>query len=1229
MKKKTRVTKAIVLFLLLQGTAYTDDLKITSDFINEDIIEYINTPGNESNVFVGSEKNDINFTNNAAIKISYEEKNIKSDSITSKGNGINIVELSNKVNIANNGLITGEAILTGGKTSASITGNGISSYNSNNSIGTITNDGLITGNVILTGGTDKADASTAGNGISSYGENNGSTIVSIINNGLVTGKADLVGGTADRNTYAFTFNAGNGISSYGDNTTSSIGAIENNGLLTGKADLVGGTSEIIILGESDAKVYSRVTGNGITSYSYGDSRIEYIMNKGIISGEVKLVGGTITSKNDAYAEGYSRAAGNGISSYSYNRTTPPPPPTPPAPPATNYNSSIGAIENNGLISGKAVVTGGNVKKDSTAGLFANSYASAIASGNGIISYSYYNNSSSIGDTINNGLISGYINATSGTKYGVKDYENIEFSGNGIAVNGNVSSTITNNGVIKGSQSAIAAGNITGIVNNYGVMAGRKIYSDGQEIYHSRFNNKNLGEITPVTENNYGVYIKLKEKPDVVLKINSLNINNQKTGKVLLDNDNDVVIESITNGSGGDSSGKTIINATKYGDAAQNNLDSYETISTNKTYANNIINGAGIKKGVLDITSGIVATLTDSVVNAYKTAVTLGDNSELRATNTIFNGGGLENKDIVIKGNDGDNIVTLLGDSIINGSIDLGDGNNKLTIGNEVQVNGSLNGGSDNDILNLGATSNVRLLTAKAASNLNIIHDITGFENINTNGNTTLFETVKVTGAKNITLESGSLLLRVDPSIKSADGKITGHALYGNNGILRSTGGDLVVGVNGLGEGTTISMGGTTITPETNDDWWKNTDHIRTNSLVLDGKLSADGKDINITVFEDIPDTSMPLNSQLNKVYRSIVTAGEIGKLSNTTLLEGKTRNVSLDRLLVVLDQIYANNPYAYTLKSSRDSLKLFEDNMSYLTIKPQKGEWIVQGKAIYTGVKNDSPSSVENNSGFDSGHRNYKTTTNTVGGLSTFEYGLSDKTSAGLVVGGNNQNVNFKGSSEIDGDSLYLGTFAKTEVDNFRFMGGLGYQYTSADADRSVSNKYDSFKTNEKYDINSFNAFVEAKYVYEGTQNWKIEPKTRLSYYYIDQESVNEGYKADQLSIGVDKANSKTADLEVGVDIVKTVLLEKGKLNNIFSLGVINTLGNDSKDLKGYVIGKDKNGSKFDIQGTELPRTSGKAGYNLELEQSSGMIYTAGVSLEFAEDYNRNVNATVGIGYKF
>ncbi|MEG0584595.1 MAG: autotransporter domain-containing protein, partial [Cetobacterium sp.] len=844
--------------------------------------------------------------------------------------------------------------------------------------------------------------------------------------------------------------------------------------------------------------------------------------------------------------------------------------------AANGTASIESLNNTGIIQGDyGIRLQNNAKNNPEKSIINNLTNAGIISGEsaGVI---IYGNNPSINRLINNGVISSQNNAIRLSQL----YQTQEQG----------QANIYNSGVIKGNASTIQnstnSGSVAGEVKykNDGIFVGKNIFTG----------------INGVKDGS-GVEILIDSNGNVT------NIENGIGGKVTLE----------------DGTTKVVIN----GDIDGN--DSY-TISNGINYENNIINGAGITEGTLIVKGE--TSINNSIVNGYNTAVYLDDSSQLIATNTTFNGGGLANDIAVIKGSSGDNIANILEKSIINGTVDLGAGNDTLTIANTVQINGKLDGeAGDQDTLNLGE---IQIAKATDSPNLNILHDINGFESINTKGNITLFETVNVTGAENITLESGNLVLRVDPTV-TVDGKVTGHALFGNNGTLTSNGGNLVIGLNGLGEGAVVSMGETTITPETNDSWWKDTDHIKTNSLVLDGKLSADGKDINITVLESIPlEPSIPvlpiyppvespivvdsfLYEKLNKVYQSIVTAGEIGNLANTTLLEDKTYNESLAGLLTILDQIYANNPYAYSLKSSRDSLKLFEDNLTYLTIKPKKDEMIVQGKAIYTGVKNDTSDSGKNYYGFDTGHRNYKTTTNTVGGLATFEYGLSDNTSVGFVFGGNNQDVKFKGSSKIKGNSLYLGTFAKTDIRNFKFMSGVGYQSTSADVDRKVSNRYDSFSTGDKYDINSLNAFIEAKYVYNAEQNWTVEPKVRLSYYYINQDKVNEEYTPGQISMKTDAVNSKTTDVEVGVDFVKSLYLNNGKLKNILSLGVINAIGDKSKELNGYIVGKEKDGKKFDIQGVELPKTSGKVSYNLELEQTNGMIYTAGVSLEFAKDYNR------------
>ena len=1036
----------------------------------------------------------------------------------------------------------------------------------------ITNIGVISGRF--------ADTSTfydSGNGI------NAKNIGEISNSGIISGIAVASSGSAD---------SGNGIFS-----NDSIGNVNNSGIIRGVAQ---GTNGSYNGSGINAKDIGNVNNSGIISGAERGAGIKsgslgYVSNNGIIS--------ATSDSNSFESDGLYLIFGKSSS------------------------TTLGYVSNNGIISG----------------------SSMSASGSGISMFDFSFNQINIGNLSNSGIISGFTStsAISGTPFA-----------NGISLVGSNSITvgsINNSGIISGSSTSISGTSGNGIyskqnigdIENNGLIKGTNLAINST--FNSLSNNGILaGKIitySPYTNN--GITITLDNIGNIT------NIENGLGGETLLENGTKKV---VINGQRYDENNHTT-------DQANLAKDSYITANGNN-YENNIINGAGINKGALVVKAG--TSINDSIVNGYNTAVYLENSSQLTATNTIFNGGGLKNDVAVIKGSTGDNVASISGASIINGAVNLEDGNDTLAIANTVQINGDLNGGLGKDILNLGETS-----ITKVTPNLNILHNITGFENINTNGKITLFETTKITGADKINLESGNLVLRVDPTI-TANGKVTGHALYENNGTLISNGGNLVIGLNGLGEGTIISMGGTTITPDTDDSWWKDTDHIKTNSLVLDGKLSADGKDINITILESIPlepsnpapieppskppveidppitpptepepPVNPPINPEapivvdsllyekLNKVYQSIVTSGEIGSLANTTLLENKTYNESLGGLLTILDQMYANNPYAYTVKSSRDSLKLFEDNMSYLTIKPKKDEMVVQGKAIYTGVKNDSGAYGKNYYGFDTGHRNYKITTNTVGGLATFEYGLTDKTSVGVVLGGNNQDINFKGSSKIKGNSLYLGTFAKTDINNFKFMGGVGYQYTSADADRKVSNRYDSFSTGDKYDINSLNAFVEAKYVYNAEQDWTVEPKVRLSYYYIEQDKINEGYTPGQISMRTDKINSNTADVETGVDFVKSLYLNNGKLKNILSLGVINTIGDKSKELNGYILGKEKDGKKFDIQGVELPKTSGKVSYSLELEQTNGMIYTAGVSLEFAKDYNRNVNATIGIGYKF
>ena len=1063
----------------------------------------------------------------------------------------------------------------------------------------ITNNGAISGYYKNIDGQEKVTLGL-GNGIISYSgtevvsdinRDNVSHIGEIVNSGIISG-FNHNNNSKNSEDKVIKINAsGNGILSYG--YKASIDTINNSGVISGS--------------NIDDSYYDRtMSGNGIVvanSLREGNkSIINEIINNGVISGFNINNSTTIDSGKWNHNSG----SGNGIFISSLFKA--------------ESSSLLKNVLNNGIISGFSI---NDFEPEVEGSLRAHSGV-----GNGISTFGQYNE---IKNVINVGVISGYDNKN----FSLNQFGNIvrPSVGNGISIgdrrglNDGIE-TIINNGLIKGSNSAIR-GDFNEVINN-GILA---------------------GQIPTVSS------VGLESSKDT---INTSDVINKGVLITLIKDNPEDGISKIVNGTGGitqiDGIDKTIVNAPISG------TDSSITSTALTSNKNIIVNGAGISKGALVVNSNF--TLDDSIINGYNSAVYLENDSNLVATNNTFNGGGLKNDVAVIKGSDGNNSLTLNGNSTVNGKIELGAGDDSLVISHGIQINGSLNGGVGNDSLILGTST-----VAKNSSNLNILHDISNFESINTNGDITLFETTKITGANEININDGNLLLRVNPTVKDDTGKIIGHALYENNGTLTNTNGNLVIGVNGTGENSVISMGGTTIDPSiNNNNYWEDSDRLITNSLVLDAKLDSNG-DINITVLEALPIIPQPptepenpqpptyisptLYTKLNKIYKSIVSAGEIGKLANTTLItnvngdsyletvnnsqatraimsiDEKSPKESLAQLLTILDQIYANNPYAYTLKSSRDSLKLFEDNLSYLTITPKHGETIVQGKAIYTGVRNDSHSSGKNYHGFDTDHRSYKTTTNTYGGIATFEYGLNDKVSTGITLGGNNQNINFKGSSKIKANSLYLGAFAKSNINNFKLIGGIGYQYTSADSERGIANKYDSFKTDDKYDINSLSAFVEGKYTYNLRDNWSIEPKIKLSYYHINQNEVNEGYDPQALSMRANKATSDTTDIEVGTDFIKTINLKNGELKNVLSLGVITTTGDRDKEISGAILGAQNNGAEFDIQGVELPKVSGKVSYNLEYEQTNGMIYTAGVSLEFSKDYNRNFNTNLGIGYKF
>ena len=367
---------------------------------------------------------------------------------------------------------------------------------------------------------------------------------------------------------------------------------------------------------------------------------------------------------------------------------------------SNQTGEITTINNTGIISGKS--TG---KRNSGYGIY------------------IYGSSGEITTINNTGIISG--KSTSNDGYGICNSR------------GTIGA-INNTGVIYGKSWAInnSSGAINK-VNNYGILV-----SCGSSTINGVNNKNNKGLIFGVTSaGTYTAtdYDHFGQTYDVEETINSIT----KKYKVI-----NAKAEGTENNITGTESLKLKNGTLTNGDSPT--ID----ISSDERY---ILNGI---TNTLEV-SGKNNELNDSVINAYKTAVVMGSNdSTLILNNTVVNGG-LSGNDPTISVTGNKNILTIQGNSVVNGTMESTGENNTLNLYGK--INNNLN------------KSNNRY----EATSMNILNDISGFTNINIDNNVTFFEDVKVTGTEKVTVaETGTLNLRLKNtgSEETVDGKPIQKAL---------------------------------------------------------------------------------------------------------------------------------------------------------------------------------------------------------------------------------------------------------------------------------------------------------------------------------------------------------------------------------------------------------------------------------------------------------------------
>ena len=308
------------------------------------------------------------------------------------------------------------------------------------------------------------------------------------------------------------------------------------------------------------------------------------------------------------------------------------------------------------------------------------------------------------------------------------------------------------------------------------------------------------------------------------------------------------------------------------------------------------------------------------------------------------------------------------------------------------------------------------------------------------------------------------------------------------------------------------------------------------------------------------------------------------------------------------DSIYSNGVYSETVKMAMDTLRMNEDAVLSLGGKPEEGKWTAQGKMLFSRTEYDRTGVI----------RDFGVETKTAGLLGVLEYGVSEKSSVGFAFSGSKQDLDMKKAS-ADGDAFYFGVYGKQDVNNFKLTAGLGYQLDKIDADNNVM-----VSTGDKYDSKAFSGYAQGKYVINAGNDVTVEPKLKLALTRLTQESAKDKH------FEMEKVEATTFDTEVGVDLVKTVKLESGKMNLLAGISYTRSMGDTDNKFKGNFVGTDgTKGERFDVLGANLGENTLKINIGAEVEKDNGFFYNGGLNYKFDNEDRETFGATIGAGYKF
>ena len=1213
-KRGRNITIGAVVGMLLSCTvAMGADVTATELEITKDTNGNIEFKDESGDSFTPKSKNDPytdnnwnadtkTYTNNSVISGKNEVADPSSDIYEAA-----LKVTSSEINLVNNGVIKEEVTVTG---TTSKKGYGYGIYIASDLDGTLTNNGEIAGN-----------GNYKGYGI--YVEN---LKGNLINNGEIVG-------TSTENDDGYGIYVGN-----------LAGELINNGTITGAGDKFFGYGIYL----KDLTLTGKLTNNGViigngTSASVGKDFGYGIWINSDLTGNLTnngaITGFGIGTGTSSDFSGYgiwinSDLTGNLTNNGAITGT------------GKNVGYGIrtgnlaGELTNNGKITGTVTgtTTGRNlsygIRMGNLAGELTNNGKITVTS-TGSVSSNESNNGYGIyakdltGNLTNNGAIT---STSTGTGSGIGSN-----NGYGILLTSSTPelthSNITNTGVIYGSTSAINinSGTLEDLYN-YGLLV-----TGGTDVIS--------GTVTKL--NNYGLAFKVDDSGNYSAS-NTTDANGNSDfsnfGTISTEGEYTVVNAKVKNNNANDIGGTESLTLeegklTYYNSKETSNK--VESISPDKKY---VLNGI---TNTLEV-SGENNRLNDSIVNAYETAVVMGDNSMLTLDNTVVNGGmkadpaDSDGKIISTVNIECDgSALTVKGDSVINvkdGGVAItvtGNDNAVVLEGNAI-VNGKMEAKGNRNILDLDGTGK---------DGMNMHHDITGFEKMAIDNNVTFFEDIKVTGTNEVTVEGTgvlSLRLKKEVSPKAAasvdDTPPTATHAFSGNGEMTIIGnspeeaGTLNFITNGIGREILVDMKDISLI-----NMKIKASSIIDNAEIGEGyiRLGA-GSDLG-----GIVNPKVNKYNSLNKIYKSIYSSREENLdglrdiLSLSTYLgknydyNNRTDEEQLASLLGYLTSVYIESPYSYSSELSRRSMGMFRDIVTENEFRPNLNNWLIMGGLTHADGGTKDTYYGQNYHEIDGGTAETSADMKLTGAYMLAKYGYSENTSLGLTLGGNKSEAEMS-ASKVKGNSGYLGAFAENYRGNLTLKAGAGVQYSEYDADRRVIGG-DSHS--DKYSDIAYDIYLNGRYSNPMGDNFFLEPYATLSYTYIDQDGANEGNKT--LAIETDSKSFDYTVGKVGVDLKKVIPHEKGK--STLSAGVSYTKILDGADEE-HITGRFKGGSDFDILVAHKNEHSIGLNAKYALELENGVIFDVKGTYSVERDSHNGSakNKTkgewivgAGLGYKF